>query len=64
MKVEFVYLEIVNQTEQLMVFSTSYYGKEYGLEIILNTALPIEVQDEKLRKIIAKVASMKKADVA
>ncbi len=63
MKVEFAYLEIVNATEQLMVFSTEYYGKPYGLEIILNTALPIEVQDGQIRKVIEKLATMKKADV-
>jgi len=61
-KIEFAYLEILNLTEQYMIFTTTFNRKEYGVDITLNTALPIEVQDVKLRKIIKKLETMKTKD--
>lgn len=65
--IEFYYLEIINETEQLMVFTTTFNRKEYGLDLMLNTALPIEVQDIQIRKIITKLngisrKTLKKSD--
>jgi len=51
-KVEFDYLEVLNETEQLMVFTIVFDKKEYGQTLLLNTALPIEVQDIRIRKTV------------
>lgn len=62
-KVEFAYLEIINNTEQLIIFVTTFNKKSYGADIILNTALPVEVQDVQIRKVIKKLETMKAKDV-
>jgi len=61
-EVEFNYLGVLNETEQLVVFTTIYNKKSYGVCIILNTALPEEIQDVQIRKTIKKLESMKTKD--
>lgn len=59
---EFYYLEVINETEQLMIFTVDFNKKKYGADLILNIALPILVQDEKIRKTVAKAKKMKRQD--
>lgn len=62
-KITFEYVEVINETEQLMVFSTMFDKKEWGLDILLNTALPAQVQDLKIRTIITKLEKLTRKDV-
>lgn len=62
MKAELIYLEILNETEQFMMFAVKYYGKLYGLELTLNTALPVKTQDEQIAALVEKLITMRKAD--
>jgi len=59
---EFYYLEVINETEQLMIFTIDFNRKKYGADLILNMALPIEVQDVKIRKTVTKAEQMTKKD--
>lgn len=54
----FYYVEVLNETEQLMVFSDA--AKNTGVELILNTALPIEVQDIQINKKITRLLKAEK----
>lgn len=57
--VNLIYVEVLNETEQYMIFAVDYEGKTYGLDIALNTALPAEVQDVQIRRLITKLTTMK-----
>ena len=57
------YVEVINATEQLMVFSTVFDRKEWGLDLVLNTALPPQVQDLKIRALITKLERLTRKDV-
>ena len=57
-EVIFDYVEVINETEQLMIF-TEGTGKT-GIDLILNTALPVQVQDIQINKKIAKLLEAKK----
>lgn len=46
------YSEVINTTEVLLVFATSYYGKQYANYLHLNIALPKVVQDDLIEQII------------
>lgn len=61
-KVEFKYVEVLNETEQLMLFSTVFGGQEYGAVVTLNTALSIENQDIEIGKAIYLLENMKRKD--
>jgi len=53
---ELIYVEVLNETEHFFVFAVKNSDKQLcGLELILNLALPVEVQDIKIRKTITKV---------
>jgi hypothetical protein len=53
----FYYLEVLNETEQLMIFTTK--EEKIGIDLILNTALPIEIQNIQINKKITKLLEAK-----
>lgn len=61
-KVEFKYVEVLNETEQLMLFSTVFGGTEYGATVTLNTALSIKNQDIEIGKVVYQLENMKRKD--
>jgi len=61
-EVELIYVEVMNETEQLFVFETTFNKQMYARLIILNTALPVESQDVLLRVLILSLANMTKED--
>jgi len=61
-EVELTYVEVMNETEQLLVFETTFNKQMYARLIILNTALPVESQDVLLRVLILSLANMTKED--
>jgi hypothetical protein len=63
-KVELIYVEVMNETEQLFVFETIFNRQSYAHAIILNTALSIEVQDAELGNLILSLANMTREDAA
>jgi len=56
------YLEVLNETEQVLIFTVDFNNKKYGVDLILNTALSVQVQDVKIRKTIAKLEGMTRVD--
>ena len=62
-KIELIYLEVLNETEQFIIFQTVFDKKPYGLDLTLNTALPAPVQDEKIRKIIERLSKINRKNV-
>jgi len=62
-KIIFEYLEVLNETEQLIVFSTIFDRKSVGLDLKLNTALPAPIQDIQLRRTIVKLERLTRKDV-
>ena len=63
-KVEFLYVEVLNETEQILIFQTIFNKQPYAKLITLNMALPIEMQDERLRKLISTLANMTRKDAS
>ena len=61
-KVEMLHLEVINETEQLYVFGTMFNKVVYAQQLMLNTALPIEMQDILFRNIIEFLESLKRKD--
>jgi len=61
-EVELIYVEVMNETEQLLVFETTFNKLMYAKLIILNTALPVKSQDVLLRVLILSLANMTKED--
>lgn len=57
-EVDFYYLEVVNETEQLMIFTTTFDKDLVGLDIMLNTALPVQVQDLKIARIVERLSKI------
>jgi hypothetical protein len=62
-EVFFSYVEVLNATEQLMVFTTVIDKKEYGAHLILNTALSIGMQDIHITNTINQVLALTKKSV-
>ena len=63
-KVELSYIEVMNETEQLFVFTTTFNGKTYAQPIIINMALPVEIQNITFQKTIWVLANMTRKDAA
>jgi len=61
-KVEFMYLEILNETEQLMLFMTKFNRQDYGMVLVLNMALSIRSQDKQIADIVYKLEKLKTED--
>lgn len=57
--IELIYVEVINETEQLMIFAFPVGKKAYGLDLMLNTALPATIQDIQIRKLITKLGKKK-----
>lgn len=51
-KIELIYVEVMNETEHIFIFATTFNGQQYAQMLILNIALPVVMQDEKLNKAI------------
>jgi len=62
-EIEFYGVYVLNETEQLLIFITTFDRKDYGLDLILNTALSPEVQDLQIAKTVNKLQSMTRKDV-
>jgi len=63
-KVELLHLEVINETEQLYIFGTMFNKVLYAQQLMLNTALPIPMQDELIRGIVEFLKNMKREDAA
>lgn len=61
-EVELIYIEVMNETEQLFVFETVFNKKSYAYAIVLNTALSIKIQDMELSNCILSLANMTRKD--
>lgn len=61
-KVELVYVEVLNETEQLLFFTTIFNKEIYGSPVILNTALTIKNQDIEIQKTVEKLKKMTRKD--
>ncbi len=61
-EIEFYGVYVLNETEQLLIFITTFDRKDYGLDLILNTALSPEVQDLQIAKTVNKLQSMTRKD--
>ena len=61
-EVELLYVEVMNETEQMYIFETTFNKHKYAQLIILNTALPIGAQDMSLGKVIMSLADMTRED--
>ena len=61
-KVELIYVEVMNETEQLFIFETTFNKQPYAHTLMLNTALPIKMQDAEFRKAISFLANMTRED--
>lgn len=54
----------MNETEQVFVFETIFNNKSYAIPIIINMALPVELQDHTLLSAIAMLTNMTRKDAA
>ena len=63
-KVELIYIEVMNETEQLFVFETTFNKQQYAIPLILNMALPVEIQDTQFGNVILSLVSMTREDAA
>ena len=52
-EIELIYVEILNETEHLFIFTTTFNGQNYGQMLTLNMALPIVTQDSEFEKALA-----------
>jgi len=63
-KVEFVYAEVLNETEQLFIFTTVFNSQVYAKSVILNMILPVLSQDSEFNEAIQSLANMTRKDAA
>jgi len=61
-EIVFDYLEVLNATEQLMVFLTVFNNQTYGTTLTLNTALPPRLQDAKIAEAVEALIDMNRKD--
>ena len=54
----------MNETEQLFVFETIFNSQSYAIPIIINMALPVELQNSVLLRTITSLANMTRKDAA
>jgi len=59
-QVELEYIEVLNETEQIFIFTTLFQGKKYANTIILNMATPTEIQDALLKQGVEALIYMNK----
>lgn len=63
-EVELIYLEVMNETEHLFVFETTFNKHQYAIPVIINMALPVEIQDEQISGLVMALVNMTRADAA
>jgi len=61
-KVELTHVEVLNETEQILIFTTKFNKKDFGANLILNLALPVTVQDIQIRKTVLVLERMNRQD--
>lgn len=61
-KVEFMYVEVLNETQQLMLFMTKFNRQDYGMVLTLNMALSVKNQDMQIAEIVYALEHMKTED--
>ena len=49
-EIELIYVEVMNETEHIFIFTTKFNGQDYAQMLTLNIALPIVVQDSKFNE--------------
>jgi len=52
------YLEVLNTTEQVMVFITKFNRKDYGTAVVVNTALNVKQQDEAIAAAVMRLVNI------
>lgn len=57
-EVELIYVEVMNETEQLFIFTATFNKEQYANTLILNTALPITVQDLEIIEVVESLATL------
>lgn len=57
-EIELIYVEVMNETEHLFIFTTKFNGEAYAQMLTLNIALPIVVQDSKFNEAIATLVNI------
>jgi len=61
-EVELIYVEVLNETEQVFIFETVFNKQKYAHLLVLNTALLIKIQDLELARCILSLANMTRKD--
>jgi len=61
-EVTLIYVEVINETEQVLIFATVFNKEPYGVPLTLNIILPVEVQDIQIRKAIMALEKMSYKD--
>lgn len=57
-QVELEYVEVLNETEQIFIFTTIFNGKKYANTLIINMALPVGIQDTEISNAVNALATM------
>ena len=63
-EIELIYIEVMNETEQLFVFETTFNKNKYAVPVIINMILPVTSQDEQLSNVILALVNMTRKDAA
>lgn len=61
-EVYLLYVEVLNETEHVFIFETKFNKQKYAHMLVLNTALPIKIQDLEFNRIISSLVNMTRED--
>jgi len=61
-KVSLEHSEVLNETEVLLVFTTTFNRKQYATYTIINTVEKVELQDDLIEQAVTQLADMKRED--
>ena len=61
-EIEFIYTEVLNASEQLFIFSTTFNKMTYSHYVIVNTVQAVEIQDLNIATCVLTLQTMKKVD--
>lgn len=61
-KVTLVHVEVLNETEQILIFQVTFNKCEYTGYVITNAVRPIATQDAEISKCVTQLATMKTLD--
>lgn len=56
--IELDYIGVLDETNQLFIFTKKIGKESYGVHVIVNMALPIQIQDSELVKTIEKTKKL------